>query len=344
MKAAITDGNGNVWCQDVPMPQPNDYQCLCKILAAATCTGTDQKHIKNGLPWKQQYPGVLGHESVGRVVKVGKKVRHIKPGDLFLRPTAVYSGQKLGEFTSLWGGFAEYGLVTDTEAWRQDEPAWQPHSYMAFQMKLPPDLLMSAADATMLITLKETASFAASVGVRLFKSVAILGAGSVGLCMCRFAKVFGAGPLIVVARRDVQLEYARKIGADFTVNAADADMVPEVKRVTGGKGVDIVLDTTGDIRFLKTTVPMLAPDGKIAPYATYEFGTAIQDHIPEKLLAAGATGEVPAHAYMLDAVRLGLVRLSDYYSHRMPLSEVKRGFDLLHDKTAFKVVFDMEDF
>jgi threonine dehydrogenase-like Zn-dependent dehydrogenase len=343
MKAAITDGKGNVWCQDVPMPQPNDYQCLCKMLAAATCTGTDQKHIKNALPWKQQYPGVLGHESVGRVIEVGKKVRYIKPGDVFLRPTAVYNGQKLGEFTSLWGGFAEYGLVTDTEAWLQDEPTWQPHGYMQFQQKLPSDILMSAADATMLITLKETASFAASVGVRLFQSVAILGAGSVGLCMCRFAKVFGAEPLIVVARRDIQLEYARRIGADFTVNAATTDMVQEVQRLTGGRGVDIVLDTTGDIRFLQTTVPMLAPEGRIAPYATYEFGTVVQEHIPEKLLAAGATGEVAAHEYVLDAVRLGLVRLSDYYSHHMPLSEVKRGFELLHEKTAFKVVFDMED-
>lgn len=343
MKAAITDGNGNVWCQDVPMPQPNDYQCLCKMLAAATCTGTDQKHIWNALPWKQEYPGVLGHESVGRVIEVGKKVRNIKPGDVFLRPTAVYNGQKLGGFTSLWGGFAEYGLVTDTKAWIEDEPSWTPHAYMKFQQRLPPDVLMSAADATILITLKETAGFVASVGVRLFKSVAILGAGSVGLCMCRFSKVFGAEPLIVVARRDVQLEYARRIGADSTVNSATSDVAQEVKRLTGGKGVDIVLDTTGDVRFLQTAVPMLAPDGKIAPYATYESGVAVKEHIPEKLLATGATGEVAAHQYMLDAVRLGLVRLSDYYSHRMPLSEVKRGFQLLHEKTAFKVVFDMED-
>ena len=343
MKAAITDGNGNVWCQDVPMPQPNEYQCICKMLAAATCTGTDQKHIKNGLPWKQQYPGVLGHESVGRVIEVGKKVRNIKPGDVFLRPTAVYNGQKLGEFTSLWGGFAEYGLVTDTLAWIQDDPTWKPHGYMQFQMKLPSDILMSAADATMLITLKETAGFAASVGVRLYKSVAVLGAGSVSLCMSRFVKVFGADPLIVVARRDAQLEYARKIGADFTVNAATTDMVTEVKRLTGGKGLDIVLDTTGDIRLAKAAIPMLAPDGKIALYATYEFGTNVKEHIPAEHLAAGATGEVPSHEYMLDAVRLGLVTLSDYYSHRMPLSEVKRGFEMLHDKTAFKVVFDMEN-
>jgi len=343
MQAAITDGNGNVWCQDVPMPQPNDYQCLCKMLAAATCTGTDQKHIKNELPWKQQYPGILGHESVGRVTEIGRKVRNIKPGDVFLRPTAVYNGQKLGGFTSLWGGFAEYGLVTDTRAWLADDPTWQPHSYMKFQQKLPSDIPMTAADATMLITLKETASFAASVGVRLGKSVALLGAGSVGLCMCRFAKVFGAEPLIVVARRDVQLGYARKIGADFTVNATTTDMVPEVKRLTGGKGVNIVLDTTGDIQFLKTSVPMLAPGGKIAPYATYEFGAAIGEHIPAKYLAAGATGEVEAHAYMLAAVRLGLVTLADYYSHRLPLREVQKGFALLHDKTAFKVVFDMEN-
>jgi hypothetical protein len=123
---------------------------------------------------------------------------------------------------------------------------------------LPADLLMSAADATMLITLKETASYLSNAGVRMFKSVAVLGAGSVGICMVRFAKIFGADPLIVVARRDEQLAYAKKLGADFAVNVTSADANAEVKRLNGGRGVDFVIDTTGDVEFLATVAPMLA--------------------------------------------------------------------------------------
>ena len=50
MKAGITDGAGKVWLEEVPVPEPNDYQCLCRNLVCATCTGTDRKHIHNQLP------------------------------------------------------------------------------------------------------------------------------------------------------------------------------------------------------------------------------------------------------------------------------------------------------
>ena len=119
MKAAITDGKGNVWIDDVPKPEPNDYQCLCRINACATCTGTDQKHINNKLPWDQTYPGILGHESCGVVVQVGDKVRNINVGDRYLRPAAVYPGETLGDYQSMWGGFAEFGLITDVKAARE---------------------------------------------------------------------------------------------------------------------------------------------------------------------------------------------------------------------------------
>jgi len=83
------------------MPEPGPYQCLCKTLACATCTGTDQKIIWHKLPWPQDYPGIVGHESIGRVIKTGNKVRNIKEGELVFRPTAVYQGEKLGDYYSL---------------------------------------------------------------------------------------------------------------------------------------------------------------------------------------------------------------------------------------------------
>ena len=66
------------------------------------------------------FPGILGHESVGKVIKVGKKVKNYKIGDLVLRPAAVYPGQRLGEYYSLFGGFAEFGVATDYKAEIED--------------------------------------------------------------------------------------------------------------------------------------------------------------------------------------------------------------------------------
>jgi threonine dehydrogenase-like Zn-dependent dehydrogenase len=343
MKAAITDGKGNVWVDEVPEPEPNDYQCLCRTLACATCTGTDQKHIKNRLPWKQEYPGLLGHESVGRVIRLGSKVRNYREGDLVLRPACVYPGDQFAGYTSMWGGFAEYGLVTDARALREDCPEVQPNNYTRFQQVVPDDLAISPAEATMLVTLKECASYVASVGVRLYTSLVILGAGSVAYSMCRFAKVFGAYPVIMVARRDESLAYAHeRIGADFTVNVQREDALARVRELTDGKGVERLIDTTGDSEFMKACLPVLSDEGKAAAYATYAGPDSVREAIPEDRLIPGATGEDIAHQYLCDAVRLGLVNLKDYFSHRMPLARIAEGFEMLKAKEAFKIVFETE--
>lgn len=72
MKAAITDGKGNLWIEEIMVPEINEYQCLCKILACSSCTGTDIKIIDGKINWCKNYPVILGHESVGVVIKKGK--------------------------------------------------------------------------------------------------------------------------------------------------------------------------------------------------------------------------------------------------------------------------------
>ena len=341
MKAAITDGKGNVWIDNVPMPEPNDYQCLCKINTCATCTGTDQKHINNKLPWEQEYPGILGHESCGVVVETGSKVRNIKNGDRYLRPAAVYPGETLGDFSSMWGGFAEYGVVTDVQASMNDCPDVELNPYTKFQQKLPADFDVSDADATSMITLKECASYVASSGIGLYKSVLLLGAGSVGVSMLRFAKIFGAHPVIMVARRDEQLAETKKIGSDFTINVQKEDMKSRVEELTNGKMVDFIIETTGNAELLKKSLSCLSSEGKVAPYATYDKGVNRNDIVPEDRMASGATSEDGLHQYMIDAVRLSLVNLSDFYSHKLPLSQIKEGFDMLKNKEASKIVFEI---
>ena len=237
---------------------------------------------------------------------------------------------------------AEYGLVTDTQALREDRPEAEPHGYCQFQQKIPGDMLMSAADATMLVTLKETASIIANMKVTIGTRMAILGSGSVALGMCRFAKVMGAAPVIVVGRREAPPAYIRKIGADFTVDVKSEDMVEAVRDITEGRGLDFVLDTSGDVELVKRSVACLTPEGKVVPYAMYRTREEVKENVePSRLMVMGPR-EVSAHEYLLDAVRLGLVNLADFYSHRMPLSAVTEAFDLLKKKAAFKVVLETD--
>jgi len=343
MKAAVTDGKGRVWIEDVPIPQPDEYQCLCRILACATCTGTDTKHIFDKLPWEQQYPGLLGHESIGRVVECGPGVRNFKEGDLVLRPAVAYPGETFAGFSSMWGGFAEYGLVTDAAAFRNDHPDATLNNYVRFQLPVPEIPGVTPADWTMIITLKECAGYVHSIGCGFRSSLLILGAGPVAMAMCRHAKIFGAWPVIVAARRDEPLARIRDvIGADFVINCTRDDVAQRVREITSG-GVDFIIDTTGAPEFVAQSIPALNEHGRAAGYATYPRGQALNQLVPNDRIISGQTGEDIAHQYLIDCVRLGLVHLRDFYSHVLPLDDIARGFEMIWSKEAFKIVFDTED-
>ena len=83
-----------------------------------TCTGTDQKHLHNTLPWAQSYPGVLGHESVGQVISLGAKVKQFAVGDLVLRPTAVYPGDAWRFFDAIRPAAERLG-IPEAALWRR---------------------------------------------------------------------------------------------------------------------------------------------------------------------------------------------------------------------------------
>ncbi|HET7560751.1 MAG TPA: alcohol dehydrogenase catalytic domain-containing protein, partial [Limnochordia bacterium] len=179
MRAAIVEAPDRLRVRhDVPMPRPGRFQALVRIECCATCNGTDDKLIHGGMAL--EYPAILGHESVGTVTELGPDVTGFAPGERVLRPTAVYPGGRLGPYRSGWGGYAEWGLVTDLSAAAaagEDAPAGR--GYARYQQKVPAGI--STPDAAMAITLKETLSWSRHLGVGAGSEVLIVGDGPVGL-------------------------------------------------------------------------------------------------------------------------------------------------------------------
>ena len=244
------------------------------------------------------------------------------------------------------GGFAEYGLVTDTQALLEDDPTATPNSYCQYQQRIPAGLRISPADATMLVTLKEIASTVRDVGVEFGAKVAVLGTGAVGMAMCYFAKLRGAYPVIAVGRRDQPLADCVRTGADFGVNCQKEDMVAKVMELTGGTGVDFVLDAAGDTTLVMESGKLLARNGAIATYATSSGGGTlaldkIQGPARWRFLQSGPD-ETSAHQYLLDLARVGAVPFKNFYSHSIPLGDFEAGFKLLVEKKAFKIAFVMD--
>ena len=260
MKAAIVTAPGALEIRDIPVPKPNPYQALVRMDVVGVCSATDRKLVHGTKPFEPTYPMLLGHESVGTVVELGARVRSYVLGDRVLRPCAIYPGQTFEGLSSSWGSFAEYGLVTDLESWRQEEPEGE-HTrfgYARMQKTIPAALTME--QACLLITWKETFSSLTQAGEIAGKDVVVLGDGAVGLSFVAWSQALGAASILAVGRRGFRLERARTLGATATCN------VREGEKFVGGRDFDLVVDTLGTNAAIAESLPRMRPHGVFCVY------------------------------------------------------------------------------
>ncbi|MGD9518306.1 MAG: zinc-binding dehydrogenase, partial [Armatimonadota bacterium] len=321
---------------------------LVKVEACAFCSSTDVKIAYGELPFVSSYPCILGHEGVGTIIELDAKVRHLAVGDRVLRPPAVYPGEKLGEFFSGWGGFAEYACVIDWQSAVEDLQmrADQVGLWPRLHQKVPAD--MDAPGATMLITLKETLSSLQDMGLRPATRVLVIGDGAVGLGFAYWAKILGATRVIVAGHHEDRLQRALKFGVDATINSRGKSL-PEAlaagEETSESEHFDFIIDAVGSARAIEQSVPLLMSGGVLAIYGVSSHLEATVDilrlPVGARILRA-STDEPRVHQQVLDAWRLGLLKLEDFYSHILPLAEAPRGIELLRTREAFKVVCTME--
>ncbi len=340
MRAAIVPEPGRIELVEIPEPKYGDYEARVEILACSICSGTDSHIVYDQFPWRA-YPCVLGHESIGRVVEVGPAVRNLRPGDLVLRPTAVRPGETLGGYNSMFGSFAEIGIVADAAAIVADTPRGETPKLPPFataQQVVPADFDPDLAGA--FITFKETLSFLQRLGVQVGKSVLILGSGTVGLSFAYGAKLMGAGPVIITGRRAEPLAAARGWGADYGINVNEENVADAVRRYTSGRGADFVVEAIGDWGALQDGIRAAADYGQVGLYGVAPEHAATLDWSGTPAnwaLRFVQPKEEEVHQLVLDQMRLGWVDLQRFVTHRLPFDAIREGFDLVTSKKATKV-------
>lgn len=339
MLAAVIEKPGELRVREVPVPQIDETECLVRILACSICNSTDRKLLDGHFRYcgPSAYPGIVGHEGVGRVVKCGSQVRSFREGDLVLRAGAKYDHGEEGGIGSLWGGMAQWGKVKDPI-----------HGGNRMHQVVPEGI--DPVEATMLITLKETLSWLQRWGVQRGESMLVMGSGPVGVSFGFFAKLLGLAPVLVLGRRDEPLKRALALGVDGVVNSEGEDVVETVRAVTGGRGVDRVIEAVGDDALVELGLSCMASGGRLGIYGISP--TRAEGDMERRAVDIGkgrdewlveffGPQEWAPHDHLLWLVKQGIVRLRDYYTHVVPLEEAPRGFDLLASKEAFKVVVTM---
>jgi L-iditol 2-dehydrogenase len=337
MRAAIVEKPGVLAIEDIPIPPVGDYDVLCELLYGATCTGTDQHLIAGRFPWPVRYPTILGHESIGRAVKVGARVRNIKVGDLVTRVgTPAPPG---GALDVNWGGYAEYGIARDHWAMREDgqpKSAWD--GYRINQL-LPADF--DPAGATMIITWRETLSYLTRMGIGAGATVLVSGTGGNGLAFAAHARNRGASTVLVVGNAQRE-QAARAVGAtDFADYRAEG-VVAQVGQATP-QGFDYIIDAVGKSGQLDTLLPLLKHGGTVGIYGIDDWGKCTLN--PTRARGSfsfynGGYDEEETHAQVVAYIRAGKLN-AEYWldlAHPYALDDINLAFAALHERRMVKAV------
>ena len=341
MKAVVVTGADALEIQDVPMPEPDPYDALVRIEACGICNSTDAKIIQRQFVSNIPVPLILGHESVGTIVEVGERVENYAPGQRVLRPGARYDWEKV-PIASAWGGLAQYGLVTDVQAWQEDHPGEKANGQWNAQQIVPEAI--DPGEATALITLKETLSASRAAGIGPTTRTAIVGTGPVARSFAFWAHWLGAPVLVVYGRREKWCQAFLDLGANNYV-AGEVVCLPDESGSTIPGTFDRAIEAVGSTQALGKALSLITPDGWVANY-----GVRHEDDVETELIRqareANRIADLPVHEEdvhdeVLQLVSQGQVVLSEWISHRLPLEEIHRGFELLESKDATKVVIEL---
>jgi L-iditol 2-dehydrogenase len=337
MKAAIVQQPGTLIVSDIPQPQMGDYDALCEMLYGATCTGTDQHLIAGHFPWPVHYPTILGHESIGRVIGVGKKVRNFKVGDLLTRvgsPAVPSAGLDVN-----WGGYAEYGIAKDHWAMRDDGCPQSEWGGYRINQVLPPDF--EPAAATMIITWRETLSYLTRMGVGAGNSLLVVGSGGNGLSFAAHAHNRGAANVVMIgsAGRDAT---AHAVGVDDYYDYRAATLIDTLKQ-RYPQGFDYVIDAVGKAGQLDLALPLAKHGGTVGIYGIDDYGQCTLNPTRARgtfTFYNGGYDEEETHTQVVAYVQQGKLK-AEYWldlQHPYPLVDINKAFDDLRARKMVKAV------
>lgn len=317
------------------MPAVGAYDALCEMRYGSTCAGTDI-HLMDGLhPNPVSFPTILGHESVGRVVAVGSRVKNFRVGDLVTRVGAP-AGLREG-LDANWGGFAEFGIARDHWQMRRDgvaESEWV--RYRVNQVVAPQ---IDERTAPMIITWRETLSYIRRIGVHVGQRVIVTGSGANALSLAAHCCNTGA-EVICVGSPSRETDFRRLPIADY-LSYRDPQLAEQYAERFSGAEADFLIDGVGADKTVNALLPFLKQDGVLGNYGwNGRFTYALNPFCAKRSfhVYAGGYDEEESNGEVLSLVLQGKLHAELWYDMQRPfaLENIPAAYDSLRRHEALK--------
>jgi len=298
------EGFGNIQLEDVPMPEINPRQIRVETDTTLISRGSElfRRYIReDAVP-----PSIMGYSLTGIVDAVGAEV----------------AGYQVGERVMVVAPHAQYVVA-------------EPNATDGRIVSLFDDVSFEAGTFLPLAT--SAVAWSDSSGVKAGDTVVVLGQGLVGSLMMQVLRGYNPERIITVDALPLRCELSTQLGADVSINADEIDPVEEVRRLTDGKGADLVIDCVGGyagIKSFEQAQDMTRQFGTIQLIALYQQAPLPlhSSKMMSKRLVAGILTDEPRSqiaARALEKIQNGEIRASDMTTHRFHYTEARAAFDLL---------------
>ncbi len=346
MKAAVFIEPGRIELADKRIPDVGPNDALVRITTTTIC-GTDIHILKGEYPVAKGL--TVGHEPVGIIEKLGSAVQGYTEGQRviagaicpsftsypsqdglpsqdgsYLIPSGrcgchgykATAGWRFGNMID--GTQAEYVLVPDAQA----NLAPIPDGLTDEQVLMCPDIMSTGFKG------------AENANIKIGDTVVVFAQGPIGLCATAGARLMGATTIIAVDGNDHRLDIARKMGADVTLNFKTCDVVDEVMKLTGGRGVDASIEALGIQSTFESALRVLKPGGTLSSLGVYSsdliipvnaFAAGLGDH---KINTALCPGGKERMRRLMNVVESGRVDLGVLVTHQYALDNIVEAYDL----------------
>jgi len=342
----VFHGPGQKAWEDKPQPTlQNPTDAIVRISRTTIC-GTDLHILKGDVPTVAD-GRILGHEGVGVIEEVDSGVSNFKPGDRVLISCITSCGRcnycKIGMYSHcVDGGWILGHLIDGTQA----EYVRIPHADNSLYHV--PD----GVDEEALVMLSDIFPTGYEVGVINGKvkpadTVAIVGAGPIGLAALLTAQFYAPSEIIMIDLDDNRLEVARKFGATQTVNSRDGNAVERVMELTGQRGVDVALEAVGIPATFDICQQIVTAGGHIANLGVH--GKSVDLRL-QTLWAHNitlTTGLVDTYTtpMLLKMVRSGKLEPKQMITHHFTLNDIMDAYETFSNaarERALKVILANE--
>ena len=328
MSALVYQGPGKRAWEQKPKPTIQAATDAIVKMVKTTICGTDLHILKGDVP--EVRPGtVLGHEGVGVIESIGNGVTNFKPGDRVLISCITADGRCDYCRRAMYshcenGGWILGHLIDGTQADFVRIPFADTSLYH----------VPAGADEEALAMLSDILPTAYECGVlngrvKPGDTVAIIGAGPIGLATLLTAQFYSPARLILVDLDDYRLEISRKLGATDTVNSKKEDAVAKIMEMTGGRGVDVAIEAVGTPQTFDYCQRIVAPGGHVANIGVHGKSAELRlaDLWSKNVTITTRLVDTESTPLLLKTVQSGKVEPRSLITHRFRLKDAMKAYD-----------------